>query len=583
MAPTSTCFKSVRYQDDLDIVTMTSAQTKMVSLEPLSRRGKVKKVRQRDSAKTSDPVPGLTRTSTDQSVVSSRHTSSLERPPMSPAPSEATVRTGTTASTQSFQIITRPIFGTDGAAKSNETRSTNTCSSKDTITATIELARQGALPEDSIALRVLVQHTKAVRGVVIVTLYRQARVDMHPAIPMARNGKGKEQEYEDIYPKSRTGLGGLYFANGSPSSTFRMDVAQTSTLMVVDPHSLTADVRTSIRVPKDAMPTTANVPGDMISFRYYIEVVVDINGKLRETRFLPSLTSNGPSFTYAAGTNNQLTSEWANTIMDTTQIRRNKSVVCHKFGLVVGTRDSGRSARQRQQLQEGTEDCLPEDHDAQMQHEPYNEEYEDQHWPHDPEDFGTHPDSSGLETWDYHVPPTQLILPSEAGDVVDEKTRLRTEEELLLPSQPAGGSGGVAASQDFAPSAPFILESTAMHFQQSSSAVSDGIANPSGVSARSFDTICPHTEPIPHSSELNLEEGEECQDDKQELERQRLMREASAPPETEENGVTRGSAVASVTTYPPTAPIIHVEEEEYTNGSLAQVQQPKDQLPRYER
>src|ERR1700712_3474818 len=129
-----------------------------------------------------------------------------------------------------------------------------------------------------VPIRVSVTHTKAdSRGLVIATLYRLARIDMHPPLPLpSRSGKGKKMEYEDVYPKSRTGLGGLYFSAASPNSAFRKDLAQTSTVLILNPSTMTAHITTSLKIPDTSFPSISNVPGGMISFTYHIEVVVDL-------------------------------------------------------------------------------------------------------------------------------------------------------------------------------------------------------------------------------------------------------------------------------------------------------------------
>ena len=122
----------------------------------------------------------------------------------------------------------------------------------------------GALPGDTIPVKVKVEHSRAARGIVIATLYRQGRIDMLPSLPLVSRGKDKKPEYEDVYPKSKTGLGGLYFTKGAPNMAFRKDLTQTSTVMIVDPQTKTADLRFNVQVPNDAFPTIDNIPGGMI-------------------------------------------------------------------------------------------------------------------------------------------------------------------------------------------------------------------------------------------------------------------------------------------------------------------------------
>ena len=578
IAPTSTCHRTVKFRDDIDISPLSAPKSRVITLEPITRRGKVKKLRQSPSIRmqVSNPTRFLARKDTDTSVPSIGRACGVQ-PPLSPRPSEDTVTTQTSGSSQSLQIVSNPSNTTATAIQTSDTRSTNTSSSSSTITATTEILKQGALPDDVIPIKVLVQHTKAVRGVVIVTLYRQARVDMHPAIPMGRKGKDKVAEYEDIYPKSRTGLGGLYFANGSPSSLFRKDLAQTSTLMVVDPGTLIADVRTSIRVPQEAIPSISNVPGDMISFKYYVEVVLDLCGKLGETRFLPSLTSSGPTFTYASEAKNQLTSEWANNILDTAQIRRTKSVVSLRFSVVVGTRDSGRVFERSQNgagAPQGEAIHHLEDQD-QQDYEYYEEQgYNQWYYDESGQPLST---EYGEQDHEYQPPQTHLIPPPETDEEVDEKTRLRWQEELLLPSQPPEEGEPSNLAQDLVPSAPFIpnideLVST----EVGPSAVRHAFA-PSGmpgISTRSADTIWATGADAGDASAF-VPAGLH-NEDKQELERRRLMAHASAPP------LDEAHEVSSAQPLMPTAPVLN-EEENYNAHTLNHVQNGGEHLPQYQR
>ena len=100
---------------------------------------------------------------------------------------------------------------------------------------------------------------KSLHGV-IITLYRQARVDLHPAIPIGPTEKGKEGKYEDYYPRSVTGLGGLSLSGAGSSHVFRKDLSQTVLPLIVDPNTLTADVTGKVGVPEEAFPTIATVP-----------------------------------------------------------------------------------------------------------------------------------------------------------------------------------------------------------------------------------------------------------------------------------------------------------------------------------
>jgi hypothetical protein len=252
IAPTTSCYRPIKFQDSIDISHISIPKPRVISLEPILKRGRVKvKVRHASLEQTRDTPSRrqISRTNTDSSTHSNRPLSEIQ-PPQSPAPSEDTAVSRNSTSTNSFQVVNHTDSGYAPSRKDSEARSSTTSTSSQTITATTELERQGALPGDTIPIKVTVIHNKPnVRGLVIVTLYRQGRIDLHPAIPVASKGKNRRAEYEDIFPRSKSGLGGLHFSNGSPSSVFRKDLSQSTATMIVNPKTLTADVKTSIKLP----------------------------------------------------------------------------------------------------------------------------------------------------------------------------------------------------------------------------------------------------------------------------------------------------------------------------------------------
>lgn len=274
----------------------------------------------------------------------------LGDPPQSPAPSERS-SISTTSSGLNWQV--RSTASSARSADGDD--SGMDLIGLGDINATIEILRTGCLPGDSLPVQVSVTHTKAIKSLqgIIVTLYRLARVDTHPAIPLGPKNSDKKPEYEDYYPKSRTGLGGLSLSSAGSSRTFRQDLNQTFAPLLIDPRSLTAVVKTSLQVPEDLFPTISNVPGEMISFKYHVEVVVDLRGKLAgQDRVRSQLGivngaggyghgdpkvhgvdgSSGLFFPLASGFG----------CLDTSQVRREKRVVSWSFEVIVGTHDSER-------------------------------------------------------------------------------------------------------------------------------------------------------------------------------------------------------------------------------------------------
>lgn len=556
----------------------------MISLEPIIKRGRVKaKVKQTslDKVRESSSLRVMKRIETDDSQLS--NPSFVDQPPLSPTPSDISSSSAITTSSQSFQIVNHSPPTTGASPGNSETKSTSTSISGKVITVSTEILKPGALPGDIVPLKISINHTKPnVRGLIIVTLYRQGKIDMHPHIPVTSRSRGKRPEYEDIYPKSRTGLGGLHFSNSSPSSIFRKDLCQTSAMMVVNPHTLTADVRASVRVPDDAFPTMANAPGGMIEFKYYVEVVIDLCGKLGESRLLPriSLTSPPQSFTNTNGTDNgfQVTSNWADNILDTAQLRRGKNIVVCLFEVTVGSTDSTRVPKKWNGVPRA------ESHQSSNIHEtdqpPVEEGYDGDH--------GNYSEQYGYADWaeyqgqwqETQMPVPRFVPPSEPEEEVNEKTRLRRQEALLLPGRPPEDSLSHAGDAS-APSAPFIPEADGLFENHGTHEGGEGSylerITPSTTSARSVDTIIPSYS-NPHPSTVNGYHTDPAPDDKQELERQRLMIEAGAPPADDDEG----AAGPSVPIDAPSAPVV-TEEDEYNAHTLHNDHEAGDNLPRYRR
>jgi hypothetical protein len=563
----------------------------VISLEPIAKRGRVRvKVRHASLEKTKDATSRMqfSRTNTDSSTHSNRPISQIQ-PPQSPAPSEGTTVSRNSTSTNSFQVVNHTDSAYAPSRKDSEVQSSTTSASSQTITATTELEKQGALPGDTIPIRVSVIHNKPnVRGLVIATFYRQGRIDLHPAIPLASRGKTRRAEYEDIYPRSRSGLGGLHFSHSSASSVFRKDLSQSTAMMIVNPQTMTADVKTSIKLPDNAFPTMSNVPGGMITFKYYVEVVIDLCGKLGETRFLPRLTSMEPGFTDGAENINQCNSDWANNILDTLQLRRTKSVVDFTFAVIVGTKDSGRiqSSRVREDntTHEGSgTECHPNEIDYLGGEDYYDanaEYYGDWDGSNEYEDFGQDPvrDQTQNESGMQLMPP-----PPPPEEPVNEKARLRQQEALLLPSQPPEEGEPSRAAEASAPSAPYIPQDTGSYGYCGQL---NGEAGPSvrqvrhsAMSTRSVDTIvggaaAGTSDPLT----FDVDTSRRLQDDKQDLERQRLMTQASAPPEDDND--LGGGQQFSANDHMPTAPVLD-EVDEYNAHTTNREHTSSEHLPQY--
>jgi len=71
-----------------------------------------------------------------------------------------------------------------------------------TITVTVESLKGGCLGGDSLPIKIVINHTKHVMSMkgVIITLYRHARVDTHPEIPIGPMSEKDKRKHDDYYP-----------------------------------------------------------------------------------------------------------------------------------------------------------------------------------------------------------------------------------------------------------------------------------------------------------------------------------------------------------------------------------------------
>ncbi|KAL5117202.1 ph-response sensor protein [Pleosporales sp. CAS-2024a] len=484
ISPATSCHAPVNLVEVIDIAPVGGLKPRIISLEPISRRGRTKPSRKTPDNMVTDPIPphsskGSEAPRTAQSI---DHNAVAEEAdcPRSPSPSEMSSQSQMSSGGASgTEYGVRSIHtGTDGATRSDKSRA---ATKGKTITATIHVLKGAFLRGDQIPIKIHVKHTKHVRSLngIIVTLYRQARVDMHPALPVAPNTKGDKNKTEDYYPKSRTGLGGLSLSSAGSTHTFRKDLSQAFAPLFVDPRTLTAEVKCAVRVPDEAFPTISNVPGAMISFKYYVEVVIDIQGKL--TGLDRMVANAGLVVPFGAATmaqddvSSNMFSTFGGSFVDTDSIRREKGIISSLFEVIIGTKDSERNGKRKQtRIPEpsspihnvapdlSSEPFIAEGHGQDYDHD-YYDYYENgqqyYNYNHDPSfyevpGYEQHGPRGGPS---YHAP-TQLPYEEEAG--LSEKERMQRAEARLLPSQPPGMSSPSSPSpgvqQGIAPSAPIL-------------------------------------------------------------------------------------------------------------------------------
>lgn len=610
ISPVTTCDRKIYFVERIDISRLYPPKSRTITLEPLSKRTRAKKQarklvdaterrsRKTDSSQPSEPARA--------SAASSSIRAESEAPG-SPAPSVISLDSLVSSGRTSQPDSNRPSPGTSETSKINASK---VSLAHKTISVTVESLTGGCLRGDHVNLKINVSHTKAIKSLygVIVTLYRQARVDMHPSIPLGPTEKGVESKFEDYYPKSITGLGGLSLSGAGSNHLFRKDLAQVMLPLYIDPTSLTADITTKIRVPEEAFPTISTVPGDMISFKYYVEVILDIQGKLGGSdRHASSVTGGvgGPSYVLDMDSTGQGTAfiPLLTSIVDTAPIRRDKGVVTCTFEVVVGTRDSERRKGKRK-VEAHAESEL--DLETDVVHSPLltNTERQMQHptlghaeqWvylqsPENRENAGWYSQDFGYydpryydpsfydPRWQYYYddsqynlayypPPPTVPIPQMPDETrMTEKERVQQAEARLLPSQPPGTDEGAARVCADAPSAPYLSEEAASDptGMPGPSAAGCGPASGSaGMTAAAMtgtvrEQQChsvPQYVPAAAGPSTVLATTVMRTDDKQELEQQRLRAQESAPPEDED-----AEQSSTARTALPTAPALEASDE----------------------
>lgn len=455
-------------------------------------------------------------------------------------------------------------------------------------TATVKMLQSGCLPGDVISVKVSINHGKHFKNPqgIILTLYRECHIDLHPAIPLGSWQDGKKQQYEDYYPRSRTGLGGLSLSSAGSSRVFRQNINQKTTALYVDRQTLTADVKASVPVPEGVFPTISSVPGAMIDFKYYVETIIDLRGKSAiQERILPRLsmvnpvTSFGPvesRFGPDEGYDTKPQFNSGSSFFETSQLRRDKGVVTHVSEIVVGTMDSHRS---RPKKADHNQDhvCPSKElcggRNSATVSDAYDSWYESgrshPHAEHVDQSFDRYPEDS--HTIDFA--PAHDISPPEVEDQVDEKTRLRRAEERLLPSSPLQESGGESSWHEHSarqPTAPVAFDEDDLP-----------VFDPPGPSAPAYDRrITTFAQDAGASTSQSLDRTGERDDpshepmeDKQELERRRLQAQVSSP-----DGAMMTDEVVDTPDIDATAPLL----DEDSAGAHQTQQHGDDHLPRYQ-
>lgn len=583
ISPVATCHHPIHFVETVDIAAFPRPKPRVVSVETVSRRS-MNKISTRRSVKPSSIGKGLAQLSIGSQGSANGSSSSDPQPPngppQSPVPSTTSFASGGSSSKSTY-----PTGAAQQFPNSSIESNSQACNDEVTdhmVTAIIELLHRGCLPGDKLPVEISINHNKPVKSLqgIIITMYREGHVDTHPAIPLGPSHSRKKQEYEDYYPKSRTGLGGLSLSTAGSSSGFRKDLSQRFVPLIVDPHSLTAVIKTSIPVPDNLFPTVSSVPGAMITFKYFIEVVIDLRGRLTgQDRFLPRLnmTSGASSYGYGDYTSNgtdrsdgyMISASAGLGILGTEQIRREKGVVTCSFEVIVGTRDSGRKRGRnadeyRASDASHADPAIGSDDDRAMESFGIlGSQQRADSLPRDI-DYQTDPQISDdrlCAAYESNCWQPNAIPPAIIEEDLDEKSHVRRAEQRLLPSAPSVHNEHLSSNlQSQQPSAPEAFNLIDLANDRESSSPNQLIHNRALTASmesarRNYDLGYNGA-----STQVNGDASSPAGpgDDKQEMERQRLQMAASAPEYFQDGEVLESNSPARRCVI-ATAPILDEE------------------------
>ena len=311
----------------IDIASYSPLKPRIISLEPGTKRGRIR----------------------------SSHGSSDEKPvPQTSMNTRDITSSGTTPNSSNPHIVLDTASLKTGSKP-------NLVKGRSGVTATIEVLKAGCLRGESIPVRVSIKHTKPIKSLhgIIVTLVRQGRFDTFPISGNGLSSKGSASSLKK----------GLSLSSSGTTTTFRKDLSQVIVPLIVDPDSLTAVMRASVRVPEDAFPTITSVPDQIVSFRYFIEVLVDLGGKLAgKEEFLngvgmvniPGATTgelDGVESNLGNGDPAGMMTVYGVKVIETERIKQEvKNVVSCRFEVMVGTTDSA-SGKGRRRKTDTFMDC----------------------------------------------------------------------------------------------------------------------------------------------------------------------------------------------------------------------------------
>ena len=530
ISPIMVEYCKLKIKENIDIASIARPRPQTVSLETVKNRRPVINMKRKTSSSTNDKDQLIANDENrDMQVVSPTAT---DEGPGSPVPSEGSSSVTSNGTSTTHRRSNLPTAQESRSATSALFSIAST--SDKTITAQTEVLQGGCLPGDSLQVKVSVDHTKAIKSMqgVIATFYRLSRIDTHPALPLGPTDRNSKARYEDYYPKSRTGLGGLSLSSSGSSRTFRQDLGQSIAPLIVDPKTLTAVSRTSIQLPDHIFPSISGVPGAMISFKYFVEIVIDLRGKLGQDKLRPRFSmTNTAQHAYEDPRINMIDSSDGYMFLTTPgfnflitdQVRRQKGVVFTKTELILGTKDSARSrGKQKAEALNETNPnmSLPQSYDPPS----FSALVNGNHITESPLTHHFAPHRPSPQDQLPFIPPS--VLPEEN---LDEKTQMRRAENALLPSAPPEAPES-ANGIEMAPSAPAALDEDDFLHRYEYSQPAPRYEAPLEGNPQSMQNSS-----AVENGQVGLHDSSAdgnvdfLTDDKQEMERRRLQQLASSP------------------------------------------------------
>jgi arrestin-related trafficking adapter 9 len=263
MNPVMTCETTVKYQEVVDISNIAVPQQREVELTGHSQQS-----RRRRSIRLRPPDSATEIASNSGGVFNTQDSprDSIHSSPSDQSPSVVTRNSskGKTSMLPFVSYLNHPPRNQG-------------------IKCTVSVGKGGYLRGEMIYVKVQIEHHKAVKSLhgVIVTFYRLGRIDTDPPLQLI-NGEAHSRR---IFPIK----GPSWLPSTTGCHLFRKDLNQTFASIIINHGTLAQTIKASLRVPVNSFPTITSVPGAMISFKYFVEVIVDLPGKLTGLhKFLPT-------------------------------------------------------------------------------------------------------------------------------------------------------------------------------------------------------------------------------------------------------------------------------------------------------